>query len=207
MTTEKYSTEQENFWAGSFGDRYIGRNSSEQQQHSKMLLWGNMLSSANNIDSVMEFGCNVGLNLIALRQLDPNIKLTAMEIHQEAAKQAAASSGAKVVNGSILEPMDQLGTFDLTFTSGVLIHIDPDSLQKVYDNLYQKSNRYILVAEYYNPTPVSVNYRGNSERLFKRDFAGELIDKFNLKLVDYGFAYHRDNWMPEDDITWFLLEK
>jgi spore coat polysaccharide biosynthesis protein SpsF len=26
-------------------------------------------------------------------------------------------------------------------------------------------------------------------------------------LVDYGFAYHRDPAFPQDDITWFLLEK
>jgi spore coat polysaccharide biosynthesis protein SpsF len=26
-------------------------------------------------------------------------------------------------------------------------------------------------------------------------------------LVDYGFAYHRDPNFPQDDITWFLLEK
>ena len=34
----------------------------------------------------------------------------------------------------------------------------------------------VLMAEYYNPVPVSVSYRGNEERLFKRDFAGELAD-------------------------------
>jgi hypothetical protein len=28
-----------------------------------------------------------------------------------------------------------------------------------------------------------------------------------LKLIDYGFCYHRDPQEPLDDITWFLLEK
>ena len=54
---------------------------------------------------------------------------------------------------------------------------------------------------------MTVNYRGHDNRLFKRDFAGELIDKFGLKLRDYGFLYHRDNYFPQDDLTWFLLEK
>ena len=62
--------------------------------------------------------------------------------------------------------------------------------------------------EYYNPTPVEVTYRGNTGKLFKRDFAGELLDKYSdLELVDYGFIYHRDNCFPQDDITWFLMEK
>ena len=70
------------------------------------------------------------------------------------------------------------------------------------------SNRYILIGEYYNPTPVTINYRGHDDRLFKRDFAGEMLDKHrNLKLVDYGFLYHRDNYFDQDDINWFLLEK
>jgi hypothetical protein len=50
-------------------------------------------------------------------------------------------------------------------------------------------------------------YRGHADRLFKRDFAGDLIEKYGMKLVDYGFVYKRDNWAPQDDITWFLLEK
>ena len=69
------------------------------------------------------------------------------------------------------------------------------------------SNRYVLVAEYYNPTPVSVDYRGHKNKLFKRDFAGELIDLYGMRLIDYGFFYHRDNQTPQDDITYFLLEK
>ena len=28
-----------------------------------------------------------------------------------------------------------------------------------------------------------------------------------IQLVDYGFAYHRDKSFPQDDISWFLLEK
>ena len=66
-------------------------------------------------------------------------------------------------------------------------------LTDVYKKLYTVSTRYILVAEYYNPSPVSINYRGHSDKLFKRDFAGEMLDTFpDLRLVDYGFAYHRD---------------
>jgi spore coat polysaccharide biosynthesis protein SpsF len=91
---------------------------------------------------------------------------------------------------------------------GVLIHINPDYLGKVYDLLYSIASRYICIAEYYNPKPVEVTYRGNEGKLFKRDFAGEMMDKFpDLKLIDYGFVYHRDYKFPQDDMTWFVLEK
>ena len=52
---------------------------------------------------------------------------------------------------------------------------------------------FIGLVEYYNPTPVEVEYRGHVQKLFKRDFAGEMLDRFpDLTLVHYGFAYHRD---------------
>ena len=58
------------------------------------------------------------------------------------------------------------------------------------------------------PAPVAIPYRGHSDRLFKRDFAGEILDRHpQLQLVDYGFAYRRDPNFPQDDITWFLMEK
>lgn len=113
----------------------------------------------------------------------------------------------KVYAQSILE-FEPDAARDLALIKGVLIHIDPASLPAVYDRLYASTKRYLCVAEYYNPSPVEVPYRGNKDRLFKRDFAGELLDRFpDLSLLDYGFCYRRDPNYQQDDITWFLLEK
>lgn len=90
----------------------------------------------------------------------------------------------------------------------VLIHINPGMLKQVYELLYNSSSKYVCVAEFYNPTPITVPYRGFQDRLFKRDFAGEMLDMFkDLKLIDYGFCYHRDECLPKTDVTWFLMEK
>jgi pseudaminic acid biosynthesis-associated methylase len=202
----EYKTEQEKFWAGDFGKEYIGRNNSEKLLFSKVAMWARMLRSANNVNSIRELGCNIGLNLLALKRLHPEIELSGYEINEIAAKEAESLNVAKIVNGTILNKIEEAAV-DLTFTAGVLIHINPEHLGAVYDNLVSGSKRYVLVAEYYNPAPTSIVYRGHSDRLFKRDFAGELIDNYGLKLIDYGFVYKRDNWAPQDDITWFLLEK
>ena len=90
-----------------------------------------------------------------------------------------------------------------------MIHINPKKLNQAYRVIYNscKKNKYILFAEYYNPYPIKIDYRGYKNVLFKRDFAGEFIDKFKkIKLIDYGFVYHKDKF-PQDDITWFLLQK
>jgi hypothetical protein len=35
-----------------------------------------------------------------------------------------------------------------------------------------------------------------------------MLDAYpDLKLLDYGFVYHRDPAHPQDDVTWFLIEK
>ena len=110
-------------------------------------------------------------------------------------------------HGSILDftPKRQ---YDLVLSKGVLIHINPEELGAVYDKLISSTGRYLMVAEYYNPAPLSIPYRGHTDRLFKRDFAGEIMDRYpQLILIDYGFAYRRDPNFPQDDITWFLMEK
>ena len=201
-----FKTEQEKFWAGDFGLKYIDRNSSISLLHSKIAMWARMLRAANNVASVRELGCNTGLNLVALKRLQPKLKLSGYEINKEAARQASEHNVAKITQCSILEEIND-EKVDLTFTAGVLIHINPDFLDDVYRNLVNGSNRYVLVSEYYNPIPAQINYRGHHDKLFKRDFAGDLIDRYDLKLIDYGFLYKRDNWAPQDDITWFLLEK
>ncbi|QVL50178.1 MAG: hypothetical protein KFB96_06875 [Thiocapsa sp.] len=44
--------------------------------------------------------------------------------------------------------------------------------------------------------------------MFKRDFAGEMLDRYpDLELIDYGFIYRRDPVFPQDDMTWFLLQR
>jgi pseudaminic acid biosynthesis-associated methylase len=202
-----YHTEQENFWAGEFGLGYMERNQGEKIVLSNLALFAQILKSAPGIKSIVELGCNIGLNLKALHRINPDFFLCGYEINSVAAEQAKNLGIADIVCSTILDPADGKRTFDLAFTKGVLIHINPDELDKVYANLYMLSRRYIMVCEYYNPVPVTVPYRGNTDRLFKRDFAGEMIDRYHLRLIDYGFVYHRDGYFPQDDVTWFLMEK
>ena len=199
-----YKTEQEEFWATEFGNDYINRN---QDYISNIPFFSEVIGRTSNIASVIEFGCNIGLNLKALNTLLPECSLTGVEINKDACKFLHEWGKCNVINESIFD-YNEKQKYDLSMIKGVLIHINPEMLKNVYKKLYDSSNKYILIAEYYNPTPVSMSYRGHNDRLFKRDFAGEMLDKYlDLKLVDYGFLYHRDNYFQQDDINWFLLEK
>lgn len=208
MKQEKYkSNYQEKSWIGSFGNEYIKRNSHQSILKSNQNLFSKILESTKKVNSILELGCNIGLNLESLNRISKKFELFGIEINKKACEIAQKKDIAKIINSTITEEIKIEQVFDFVFTKGVLIHINPKDLKIVYKNLFDLSSKYILLAEYYNPQPVSIDYRGKKNLLFKRDFAGELIDLYKLKLIDYGFVYHRDNYFPKDDITWFLLEK
>jgi pseudaminic acid biosynthesis-associated methylase len=203
-----FKTEQEAFWAGEFGNSYIERNQSDALLSANLNLFSKALYATNGVKNCIEFGANIGMNIKAIKLLLPKINASAIEINKKAAAELSKIiSVEKIYNTSILD-FEPNQTYDLTLIKGVLIHIKPEELPQVYDKLVASCGRYMLVAEYYNPNPVTVTYRGHNDRLFKRDFAGEIMDRHpQLHLIDYGFAYHRDSNFPQDDVTWFLMEK
>jgi spore coat polysaccharide biosynthesis protein SpsF len=202
-----FKTEQEKFWMGEFGTKYSERNIGGKLLASNIAFYSRIMARTTNVKSVIEFGANIGLNLIAIKNLLPSVGLSAIEINQTAVKELEKLKKIKIYPISILDFKPDIQR-DFVFTKGVLIHINPEKLPQVYDLLYQTSRRYICIAEYYNPSPVTIEYRGHTNKLFKRDFAGEIMNQFSdVTLTDYGFVYHRDNTYPQDDITWFLFEK
>ncbi len=64
-----YQTEQKAFWAGKFGEGYMGRNRGNALLASKTSFFGRALRASLSIHSVCEFGCNIGLNLKALSEI------------------------------------------------------------------------------------------------------------------------------------------
>lgn len=201
-----YVTEQESFWAGDFGTEYIMRNQGEELLASNIAFFCETLRNAEKPKTCIEFGANIGMNLRALKLLYPQQKQYAIEINKDAVDELLYFLPLEnIFHTSILDYKPE-AVYDLTLIKGVLIHINPDYLSQVYEKLYQSTGKYLLISEYYNPSPVQIPYRGHNERLFKRDFCGEILDTYSdLRLIDYGFVYHRDPNYPQDD--WFLLEK
>jgi len=204
-----FVTEQEKFWSQGFGDEYTHRNQGDSLIARNLALFSKIFSHTQKINSLIEFGANRGLNIEAIKKLLPELEVSAVEINNLAVEELRKIEGMEleIYPQSILD-FNTIRVWDFVLIKGVLIHINPNCLEQVYDRLYESSERYICIVEYYNPTPVEITYRGHQGKLFKRDFAGEMLDRFkNLQLLDYGFVYHRDSHFPQDDLTWFLLEK
>tara|TARA_A100001011_G_scaffold400629_1_gene516956 strand:- start:8483 stop:9103 length:621 start_codon:yes stop_codon:yes gene_type:complete len=204
----KLNNDQQKFWMGRFGKEYVSRNSLNRLVQNNLGLFSKIFINRLPPKNCLEFGANIGANLIALKNLFPDIVTHGVEINTFAFNQLKKNLGKKNIYNQSIESFNKAKKYDLVFTKGVLIHINPKNLNKIYEKMYKLSKKYILIIEYYNPKPVSIDYRGHKDKLFKRDFAGEIMKKYkSLKLLDYGFVYHKDLSFPQDDLTWFLLKK
>jgi spore coat polysaccharide biosynthesis protein SpsF len=203
-----YKTEQEKFWQGSFGDRYILRNKNNQLIKNNFFLFKKIFLKYFKINNLIEFGPNVGLNIRALIKLLKLKSTTAVEINKKACLELKDIKNVNVINKSIIN-FSPKKKYDLVLVKGILIHINPNKLKKVYETIYKscRNSGYILIAEYYSSYPTMVIYRGKRNKLFKRDFAGDFTSLFKkTKIIKYGFAYHKDKH-PQDDLNWFLIKK
>ena len=201
-------TEQEKFWCGNFGNIYINRNKNKKVIKNNFFFFKKIFSSRFKIKSLIEFGPNIGLNIIAFKKIFKMNFITAVEINKKACSELKDIKKLNITNDSIINFLPKK-KYDLVLVKGLLIHLNPNKLQKVYKTIYKscKPSGYILIAEYYSPKPTMVIYRGESNKLFKRDFAGEFVSLFKkTKILKYGFSYHRDKY-PQDDLNWFLIKK
>lgn len=210
--------EQEALWAGQFGKEYTARNAGVRVEH-RMTFWDRIFDwgEVDTPESVIEFGANTGVNLEAIsrifaeNELSPP-RLAGVEINPHSFEllqnNRAIMAPFEAFHGSILDFSSEK-QWDIAATVGLLIHIAPDDLPRAYDALDRVSRRWVLMAEYFSPKPREIEYRGHSNALWARDFAGEFLDRFGerYRLCDYGFAYHRDPDCPLDDLAWFLMSK
>ena len=197
-------TEQEIFWETDFGKKYVKRNLKSDRIFT---IGKNLLNNKVIINEVLELGANVGLNLDAIKRVYPDVKTYGVEINKLAYN--IGKKKHKFYNKPILN-FKSKKKYDLVCSIGVLIHQNPKHLNAFYNKLYSLSKKYIYLSEYFNPTPVTIKYRNNDEKLFKRDFAKELWIKFpKLKLIDYGFHWKQDPRLKNccDNSNWFLFQK
>jgi pseudaminic acid biosynthesis-associated methylase len=204
-----YHSEQERFWAKTYAHEYIEKNTTFDHELGAKA-WSLMLrATGSRIASYLECGCNIGRNVEQLKRVLPDAEPSVIEISEPAFEYVTARHRfARAFNGAILDADFADGSFDLVFTMGVLIHINPDQLLEHMRKIFAFSSRYVLLGEYFSRTPTTIEYQGEVDRLFKRDFGKLFIENFPVKLVDYGFLWgHLYDAAGFDDITWWLFDK
>ena len=203
------STSQEDFWKNEITESYTRDNSAFNEELG-LRAWERTLSKIerSGISSYLDCGSNIGRNIAFLKQILPmataNIVELAVKPYEKCIKDFQ-------IENSFLGPIKDARfdrKFDLVFSSGVLIHVNPDDLLASMSRMFEMSARYILIGEYFNRTPVMINYRGEDDKLFKCDFGKLFVENFDCTVLDYGFLWgHEFDSAGFDDITYWLFEK
>jgi len=189
--------------SGELGVQYTNRNSQTLPGAGEFHY---SLCRRLDVRRVLKVGCNVGLNLTRITA-DPGLKAWGIDLNWHAISNARERlPGASFSLASAYHLPFRDKAFDLTFTSGVLIHIAPQLVSQVINEIHRTGARWIACGEYYSEQLTEVPYRGERGALHKLDFGRLFLERFpSLKLVDKGFLAKETTGF--DNLTFWLFEK
>jgi pseudaminic acid biosynthesis-associated methylase len=204
MTPEDDAARLEGLWSGEFGDDYVERNRAASD--GRRPFWEHVLGLLA-ATSALEIGCNVGGNLRWLAELLGAENVAGVDVNERAlavVRSQLPGVDARVASARELPFAD--GSFDLVFTTGVLIHQSPDELPRVMDEIVRCSRRYVLCGEYRADELEEIPYRGQRGALYKQDYGRLYQERFpRLRLLEEGFLPKSEGvW---DDVTYWIFEQ
>jgi pseudaminic acid biosynthesis-associated methylase len=181
-------------WSETFGKEYTDRNPQTVEDMNELYqinfdvtrtaLNKEFLGELNRSIKILEVGSNIGTQLLCLQEMEFS-HLYGIEIQPYAVEVAKRlTKNINITNDSAFDIPYKDGYFDLVFTSGVLIHIHPNDIGVVLDEIYRCSKAYIWGYEYFNDDHRMVPYRGKENLMWKGNFVQLYLDRFaDLKLV------------------------
>jgi len=213
--TEMMDTPQEKFWKDEIGEVYIATNTFTPEEHDALYLdmYGIEYTKLAEVflmgvpkdTSILEVGCNVGNILLVLKSLGFT-NLSGIELNPKAveiARQRLPDAAISVGNALQIEKADN--SYDLVFTSGVLIHIAPENVEQAIKEIHRVSKKFIWGLEYYAEELTTIHYHGNTDRLWKRDFVSLFTSLFpSLKVLKKAIFPYRTEKIED---CMFLFEK
>ena len=212
---QRNTTAQLQEWQGDFGRDYTDRNFLTPQQVDD--LWRkNYGVSRTDLNlrffqgvpkeaRILEVGCNIGNQLLLLQQLGYS-NLHGVEVQAYALDIARSRAhGISLVQSTAFDIPYKDQYFDLVFTAGVLIHIDPADLPVALAEIHRCTRSLIIGTEYYAPKITEVTYREHRGLLWKTDYAQEYLSRFpDLQLVQEQRLPYLEN---QNIDAMFLLRK
>jgi len=183
------------YWAGPEGDAYHKRNWVDWRVRTGF--WRDMINYTG-VRSVLEIGCNAGWNMSAIKECGENVNCVGTEINYGAYLHAIGA-GLKAHHTHDFAQVP--GAFEMVFTSGVLIHIEPENIINMMQGIRDKALRWVLAIEYEAAAETEIEYRGERGRLWKRPY-GAMYEALGMRCFSTGDA--GPGW---DRCTYWLMER
>jgi pseudaminic acid biosynthesis-associated methylase len=187
-------TRQSSVWQSDFGRDYTERNtlSAEEVNQTALRRYGkrredlikDWLAPVAKDARFLEIGSNIGLMLRAL-QAAGFTSLSGIEMQRNAVEKSKTTvSGVDIIQATAYDIPFKDAYFDVVFSNNVLIHIPPDKLPVVFDEMYRVSKKYIWGFEYFAPQVTEIPYRGQRDLLWKADYGRMFRERFpDLKIA------------------------
>lgn len=200
------TTKQLEAWTSEFGKEYTDRNPVDIEEMDRVL--GEYYGCGRKSDvfcqflpkdrlsegRVLEVGCNIGVQLKILQNVNSGLELYGLEPMKYALdKGRALYPDITFVPGTAFDIPFKDGYFDAVMTNGVLIHIHPHDLTRALAEIHRVSRRFILFHEYYADVLTEVEYYGKKDILWKTNFLQRYLDLFpDLAVVDLRYLHFPD---------------
>jgi len=209
-------TRQEEEWGGQFGKEYTDRNvlTLDELENLYRDRYGFTRTGMNSEFignlvrgiKILEVGSNIGNQLLCLQNMGFK-NLYGIELQSYAVELSKSrTQGINIIQASAFDIPFKDGFFGLVFTSGLLIHIAPEDIAAVLDEIYRCTSKYIWAFEYSAEVYTEVSYRGRTELLWKTNFSRLFLERFkNLRLVKEKHFKYLNNSDNVDSM--FLLRK
>ncbi len=176
-------------WSGKFGKEYTERNAftldevdesyRKNYRITRTKLNPLFMGELNRNIKILEVGSNIGSQLSLLQKMGFK-NLYGIEINSYAVDfSKSVTKNINVIQGTLFDIPFKNGYFDIVFTSGVLIHINPRDIKKAMEEIYRCSRKYIWGFEYYSEEYQEILYRSEKNLLWKTNFP-----KLYLRLFD-----------------------
>lgn len=177
---------QKEFWLSEFANSYMNRNSNidyvnnnykEKTGLTEEEVFIEFFSDLDKDLKILEVGCNVGVKISILQKMGFT-NLTGLELNKNAYEIAKKNYPDIEFINSDIEEYETDKKYDLVYTCGVLIHLNPAIISNVVKKIFSLSKIYIFGFESYSEKLQEVRYRENLHVQWKQDFLGVYMKNF-----------------------------
>ena len=167
--------------------------SEEYQARYKSGLIKRYLARNRKIESILDFGCGIGLSVPSLKELFPEAKLFLTDVSEASLDVARKNhSGVTVLDSSLKD----CGEFDVIFLSTVVHHITASERVEIFNRLREKLSEkgclFIVEHNTYNPLTRKIvancEMDADAELISIRELRRLLEESCQFRIADSGFC-------------------
>ncbi len=180
----------EQAWKTEFGNTYFWEKHDTDHREQ---WWAEFFDRYPEIETVLEVGCGKGVNF---RYMRDRVEVSGIDVNEQALARIPKDIPTLQASAADLPFEDE--SFDLVFTSGVLIHAPDVELPFQMSEIVRVSNRYVLAMEYNGDSVRGWRWM-TTDGLWSRDYGGIYEREYGLKLLE-----SEGSW---GGVTAWMLEK